>query len=145
MSAKRLIWTATPWLVELVNPPRCWNPLPTPSKNMSSRDRPSSPMTRRSRCWLRVPVKPGPHGFGPMFATNGPGPERRIPAAWYQFSLDRKGVRLREHLLDYEGFKKCMREFLRIKGLSSECRNDFFNFNGVQSSITPRPFVEPSS
>jgi transposase len=89
--------------------------------------------------------KPGPHGFGPMFATKGPGPERRILAAWYQFSLDRKGVRPREHLLDYEGFKKHIREFLRIKGLLSECGNNFFNFNGVQSLTTPRLFVEPSN
>ena len=88
-----------------------------PLKNMSSRDRPSSPMPRRSRCWLQVSVKPELHGFGPMFATNGPGTERRIPAVWYQFSLDRKGVQPREHLPDYEGFMKCIQKFLRIKGL----------------------------
>jgi transposase len=52
---------------------------------------PGSGKTRTARLWAYVRDERPWAGVAP-------------PAAWYQFSLDRKGVRPREHLADYEGF-----------------------------------------
>ena len=52
---------------------------------------PGSGKTRTARLWAYV-------------RDERPWTEEAHPAAWYQFSPDRKGVRPREHLADYEGF-----------------------------------------
>jgi transposase len=52
---------------------------------------PGSGKTRTARLWAYV-------------RDERPWTGEAHPAAWYQFSTDRKGVRPREHLADYEGF-----------------------------------------
>ena len=64
IGAKVFILNAQRCLIGLDGRQAFWNHLPMPSAPMCWRALRSTPMIRRSMCWLREPVKPRPDGCG---------------------------------------------------------------------------------
>jgi len=103
LNEKALIWIVPHLLVESVNPLLCMNRWLIQSANMSDNILHCLSVTHRSNCSSRATNAPKQPEYGPM-RDERPWNGQPPPGAWYQFTIDRKGLHPVNHLSDYKGW-----------------------------------------